>query len=135
MSKWLEAAKVIRGVMDQAGELLDDAQASTVPALFPTLRQSGSLIPAGTRINHNGTIKRAVVDLWDTAENAPDMAPTLWENIDYREGYRIIPDTITAGTAFIMDEFGWWEDALYKSLLDANVWTPAANPTGWEKVE
>ena len=52
----------------------------------------------------------------------------------YRDGIRIIPETITAGTAFAKDELGWWGDTLYKSLLDANVWTPEQNASGWEKV-
>lgn len=92
-------------------------------------------IEAGTRINHNGSIKRAAVDLWDTEANNPDNAPTLWEDILYRDGYRIIPDVITAGTAFALDELGWWGDKLYKSLLSANVYTPEQYPNGWELQE
>ena len=77
----------------------------------------------------------AAVDLWDTKENNPDNAPTLWEDIAYKEGYRIIPETITAGTAFMKDERGWWKDTLYKSTLDNNVWTPEQYPSGWEEVK
>lgn len=61
---------------------------------------------AGTRINWGGVIKQAAVDLWDTDTNTPDNAPTLWEDIAYRQGYRIIPATITAGTAFAQGECG-----------------------------
>ena len=111
-----------------------DAQASLAVGVYPKLKANGGLIKTGTRINHNGTIKRAAVDLYDTAENSPDNAPSLWEDIEYKEGYRLIPDTITVGTAFAKDECGWWKDKLYKSLLDANVWTPEANPSGWEEV-
>ena len=89
---------------------------------------------AGTRINWYGKVKRAAVDLWDRTENNPDNAPTLWEDLAYRDGIRIIPETITAGLAFAKDELGWWGDTLYKSLLDANVWTPEQNASGWEKV-
>ena len=89
---------------------------------------------AGTRINWYGKVKRAAVDLWDRTENNPDNAPTLWEDLAYRDGIRIIPETITAGLALAKDELGWWGDTLYKSLLDANVWTPEQNASGWEKV-
>ena len=123
----------LRSVIEQAAVSLEDSVASTAATLFPRLKGEGALVPAGTRINHNGVIKRAAVDLWDTEENNPDNAPTLWEDLGYRDGYRIIPDTLTAGTAFAKDELGWWGDVLYKSLLDANVWTPDAYPTGWEK--
>ena len=125
----------LRAIIETAAASLDDKTASTAPTLFPRLKQDGSLIAAGTRINHNGSIKRAAVDLWDTVDNSPDNAPTLWEDILYRDGYRIIPDVITAGTAFALDELGWWGDKLYKSLLSANVYTPEQYPNGWELQE
>ena len=111
---------------------LEQKEISLHPDLFPRLNGDGNLVKVGTHINWHGIIKRAAVDLWDTENNTPDNAPALWEDIDYREGYRIIPKTITAGTAFAQDECGWWEDILYKSLIDSNVWTPAAYPAGWE---
>lgn len=134
MAITLERARQLRAMIEAAAGNLTDADASTAAELFPRLKQDGSLVSAGTRINWNGKVKRAAVDLWDTAENTPDAAPTLWEDIGYRDGIRIIPGTITAGLAFAKDELGWWGDTLYKSLLDANVWTPEQNASGWEKV-
>ena len=122
----------LRSIVEQAAESLDDQTVSTAPALLRQLRQDGKLVSAGTRINWGGTVKRAAVDLWDTAENTPDAAPTLWEDIDYRVGYRVIPSVITAGAAFAMDELGWWDGKVYKSLLAANVYTPEQYPAGWE---
>lgn len=40
--------------------------------------------------------------------------------------------TITAGTAFALDECGWWGDTLYRSTISANVWTPEQYPAGWK---
>ena len=134
MSEYITKARKLRPYIVQASASLDDASASNAAELFPALKQDGSLIKAGTRINWHGTIKRAANDLWDAAENTPDAAPALWEDIAYREGYRIIPATITAGTAFAKDECGWWGDVLYRSLIDANVYTPEAYPAGWEVV-
>lgn len=131
----LEQARKYRAIIEKAMALTDDKIASEAPALFPALEESGALVPHGTRINWNGTLKRAAVDLWDTAENNPDNAPALWENIEYREGYRIIPEVITVGTAFALGEYGWWEGKLYKSLIDVNVYTPATYPAGWEEIK
>ena len=118
--------------MDNAGSVLTDAQASQATAIYPQMRYDNALIKAGTRVNWNGVLKRAAVDLWDAERNNPDNAPTLWEDINYRDGYRAIPETITAGTAFAKDEIGWWGDVLYRSLIAANVWTPEQYPAGWE---
>ena len=113
----------------------DDKIASYMPAMSPKLKQDGGLVKAGTRINWNGTVMKAAVDLWDRAENDPDHAPTLWAKIDYRDGYRIIPETITVTTAFSEGEYGWWGDVLYRSKVNSNVYTPAQYAANWEVVE
>ncbi len=135
MRNILEEARANRKAIVAAVPSLDDQTASTAATLFPKLNENGELVKAGTRINWGGKLKRAAVDLWDRAENNPENAPTLWEDIPYREGIRIIPDTITSGLAFAKNELGWRGDILYKSTIDANVWTPEAYPSGWEIVE
>lgn len=128
-----EALK-IRSVVEMAVTSLDDKTASEAPSLLARLKQDGSLLKAGTRINWNGTVKKAADNLWDTKENNPGNAPTLWDDILYRDGYRIIPDTITATTAFQKGEYGWWKDTLLESLIDANVYTPDQYSAGWKVV-
>ena len=130
----LEDARKLRKIIVQASESLDDATASSAPELFYCLKYDGALVKAGTRINWNGVIKRAAVDIWDAEANNPNNAPSLWEDINYKQGYRIIPKTITAGTAFSNGEMGWWGDTLYKSVIDSNVWTPDQNASGWVTV-
>lgn len=126
-------AEKLRELIEQISVNLTDKEASEGAELFPKLKEDGSLVKTGTRINWNGSIKRSATDLWDTLENNPDNAPSLWEDIEYREGYRNIPTTITSGTAFAKDECGWWNEELYKSLIDTNVYTPEQYPAGWEK--
>lgn len=135
MNNILENARAQREAILLATPSLDDKVASTAVDLFPKLKEDGTLVKAGTRINWNGVLKRAAVDLWDRSENNPDNAPALWEDIEYRNGIRIIPAEITTGTAFSLGEYGWWGDALYKSTLDYNIWTPEAYGAGWELVE
>lgn len=124
----------LRAIVEQAAASLEDKTASTAGMLFPKLKQDGALVKAGTRINWNGTLKRAAVNLWDTPENNPDNAPTLWADIQYRNGYRIIPEIITVTTAFAEGEYGWWGDVLYKSKVNSNVYTPDQYAPNWEAV-
>lgn len=114
---------------------IDDAVASTVIPLFPAMKYTGNLIKAGTRINWNGVLKRAAVDLWDRADCDPDNASDMWEDILYRDGYRIIPDVITVGLAFSKGEKGWWGDVLKESTVDNNVYTPEQYAQNWKDVE
>ena len=127
-----EAQKLITDIV-KLREAATDTQASLAVSVYHTLKQDGSLIKSGTRINYNGTIIRAAVDLYDTETNSPENAPTLWEALNYKEGYRIIPEVITVGTAFSKGELGWWNDELYKSLVDSNVYTPDQYAPNWSK--
>ena len=77
----LSDARKLRAAMVTAVPALDDATASTAPDMFPRLKGDGSLIRAGTRINWNGTVKKAASDLWDTEANNPDNAPNLWADL------------------------------------------------------
>ena len=124
----------IRALAMGAASNLDDVNASNVPELFPRLKGDGSLIKAGTRIHWNEKLKRAAVDLWDTSENNPDNAPNLWEDIQYVNGYREIPEVFTSGLAFSKGEIGSWKGALYESQYDANVWNPEQFSAGWKKL-
>lgn len=130
-----QEAQTIRGFIETAAEGLDDATASQAPTLFPPLKEDGSLVAVGTRINWGGVVMRAAVDLWDTADNNPDNAPSLWEDLPYIDGIRIIPDVITVGLAFSKGERGWWYGELYESTADNNVYTPEQYPDNWKLVE
>lgn len=125
-------AIAMRAAMEQAAVSLDDKAASTAAEMFPALKNDGSLVRAGTRVNWRGVVKRAAMDLWDTVDNDPDHAKALWEDLLYRDGIRIIPEVITAGTAFKKGEPGWWFGKIYVSKIPDNVWTPTAYPDGWE---
>ena len=130
----IKNARKLRPIMEQAVNSLDDKTASMAVTLFGTMQYNGALIPHGTRINWHGKLKRAAVDVWDTEANNPDNASTLWEDIDYKDGFRIIPEIITATLAFSEGECGWWGDQLYHSTINGNVYTPEQYPTGWEAV-
>lgn len=125
-------AERTREIILQAASGLPDQIASEAPTLYNSMKYDGSLIPAGTRINWNGELKRAASDLWDTETNNPDNAPALWESLMYRKGIRIIPEVITPGLAFAKGEKGWWGETLYRSLVDNNVYTPEQYPANWE---
>ena len=133
----IKYAKKLRPIIEQAAHGLDDKTASTAPEMFGKLKQSGALVKAGTRINWNGVVKKANVDLWDTAENSPDNAPDLWSDLAFHDGYRIIPTVFTAELAFSEGETGWWEQdgCYYTANANGTVWTPSEYPSAWTKKE
>lgn len=128
-------ARKLRPLIEEGSASLDDQTASEGVELFPQMKYDGALIKGGTRINWNGTIKRAAVDLWDTEINNPENAPSLWEGIAYINGVRVIPETITATLAFKLDELGWWDGKVYRSKRDGNTFNPSVTPEWWELTE
>lgn len=131
-----EEAIAFRRQIEAAAIHLDDKAASESPDFYEHMKYDGKAISAGSRINFEGVLYKAAVTLWDTEENNPHFAPSLWEKINYHNGVRVIPEVITVTTAFAKDELGYWETdgKTYKSLINANVYTPAAYPQGWEEV-
>ena len=125
---------IVKTKINETIEGISDEAALLAPEIFPIMKNNNELIKAGTRINWKSTVKRAAVDLYDKVDNNPDNAPTLWEDLIYKEDYRVIPEDITTGTAFAKGERGWWQESLYESLIDNNVWTPDAYPDGWTKI-
>lgn len=111
-----------------------DAQASMAAAIYCGMRYDGKKITAGTRINWKGAVKKAAVDLWDLDQNNPDNAPTVWADLEYRDGIRIIPEVIDATRQFANGELGWWGDTLMRSKVGNNVYTPEQYPDNWETV-
>lgn len=132
---YLERARELRKIIEQAITSVDDETALNAVELSPTLSFGGALVASGTRINWNGKLYRAAVDLWDYESNSPDNAPTIWEEVVISSGYREIPEVITVGLAFSKGECGWWQGTLYESLIDNNVWTPTVYPAGWKVKE
>ena len=124
----------VKTKISEAVEEVSDEAALLAPEIFPAMKNNNELIKAGTRINWQGEVKRAAIDLYDKVDNNPDNSPTLWEDLIYKEDYRVIPEDITTGTAFAKGERGWWKESLYESLIDNNVWTPDSYPSGWTQI-
>ena len=125
----------MRPLIEKAAASLVDSDASMSAELFPQLKYDGSLIEAHTRINWKGKVMKSAAALWDREENDPDHAPTLWSELAYRDGIRVIPETIDVTKQFSEGELGWWGDVLYRSKVNGNVYTPAQYAANWEVVE
>lgn len=115
---------------------ISDAVASQHPKLAPEMNYTGKSIPANTRIQWKGEVVKAKVTLWDRIDQDPDHAPTLWDKLRFHNGYRIIPETITAELQFAENEIGYWpvDEKFYRAKRDGVVYTPLQYAADWEEV-
>lgn len=127
-----------REFIENCAMTASDQEVSKFPQYTQEMAFSGKLIKAGTRINWNGVIKKAAVDVWDTQENSPDNVPTLWADVDYVDGVRKIPST-ASGIFDVSAQFAEGEEGysaidglVYISQVNGNVYTPQLVPGNWK---
>lgn len=130
----IEKARQIRRLIEQAAQLLDDEQAVTGIELFPTWA-SGTSYSHGDRIRHDGTLWRCLQR--HTAQDgwAPGAAPSLWAKVLIPDP-DVIPDWEQPDSTnpYMRGDRVRFEGRIYESLIDGNVWSPAAYPAGWREV-
>ena len=136
MNKWLEAAKPVRAVMDQAGAMLTDEQAATVPTLYRPW-ETGIDYAVGERRTYSGILYRCLQahtaqETWNPADAPslwtkvlipdPDVIPE-WEQPESTNGYKTGDKVTHNGKTWM-------------SMVDNNVWEPGATGTEalWSEV-
>ena len=127
-------AEAKHNAMVNAGAMLTDAQALEVIDLYDEWAVNKQVY-AGNRIQFEGKLYKVLQDHTTQADWTPDVTPALYVEVGY--GYREIKDGMLSTEAFAKGEIGWYQkkDNLWKSKLDANVYTPVTYPDGWEKYE
>ena len=132
MNKWLEAAKPVRAVMDQAGAMLTDEQAATVPTLYRAW-ETGVDYAVGERRLYDGILYKCLQPHTSQETWNPEDAPSLWAKV-------LIPDPdvipeweqpdstnpYMAGDKVTHNGKTWISD------VDNNVWEPGVY--GWSEV-
>lgn len=118
---------------------LTDEQALEMPLLFPKW-QSGKEYVVGDRVLYLGTLYKVIQAHTSQYGWEPDITPSLFaknlivkdddgEQVDIPEWEQ--PDSTNP---YMKGDKVRFEGKVYQSLIDNNVWSPAAYPQGWEEV-
>lgn len=118
-----------------AGAMLTDEQAVEVIDLYDEWAVNKQVYE-GNRIQFEGKLYKVLQDHTTQADWTPDVTPALYVEVAPAGQYREIKDGMLSTEAFALDEIGWYKtkDNLWKSTIDANVYTPDSYPDGWQKV-
>lgn len=141
----LEQAKAIRAAMGKVTATLTDEQALKVKELYPLWDGKGVQVYDGTDGEHpqtkvrgrtSGLLYKCNIGHTTQAGWPPETTPNLWVEVAEIGEYREIKDNMLPTEAFALGEIGWYKskDNLWKSLIDANTYTPETYPAGWEQV-
>lgn len=130
----IELAKKLRPIIEQSMQSVSDETALEAVSLFPQWKE-GETYTTGQRVRYDGVLYSVLQDHTSQAGWTPTTASGLfakvlipdadvipeWEQPDSTNGYSVGDKVL-------------FEGVVYVSLIDNNVWSPAAYPDGWEAV-
>lgn len=117
-------------------ETLSDEQALKVPLIFDEF-EIGKGYEVGKRILYQDVLYKVITSHTSQETWTPDVSPSLFapiinETIDGSIPEWKQPDSTNA---YMTGDRVIFEDKEYESLVDNNVWSPSANPSGWQLIE
>ena len=131
MMKYTEGARAGRRYIEKAAASLTDEDALQAVELFPQ-RVTGHAYIVGERLQYNGVLYRVVQAHTSQADWTPDITPALFVVVSLDEWPEFVQPT-GAHDAYNKGDKVTFEGKHYISLIDGNVYSPAAYPAGWQE--
>ena len=94
--------------------------------------EAGIAVATGERYQYNGKLYKVIQAHTTQAEWTPDITPALWTRVSLDEWPEWVQPT-GAQDAYNTGGKVSYEGKHYISLVDGNIWSPAAYPAGWEE--
>lgn len=130
--------------MDFASQVqtLSDEMALEVPSVFP-LWQAGVAYEVSFKVRHNDILYKVLQAHTSQADWTPDVAVSLFAKVlaepvvDPETGEVDIPkwEQPDSANPYMTGDKVNYDDVIYESTVDNNVWSPAEYPAGWKVVE
>jgi len=123
-----------------AATLTDESAMMEIASVFPAYEtglaySAGELFSYGTNAVGDPQLYQVLQEHTSAAEWTPDTAASLYKAVGVTaDGIPEWVQPLGASDAYNTGDAVSFEGSTYKSLIDANVWSPAAYPAGWEVV-
>ena len=117
-------------------ETLSDAQALQVPMLFDEFDGNGVAYEVGKRVLYNGVLYKVIQAHTSQEGWTPIDAPSLFAKVINETITGEIPDweQPDSTNAYMKGNKVKFNGKIYESVIDNNVWSPTAYPSGWKEV-
>ena len=136
----LQAAEQFRKAMQIFAQTLTDEQATEITTVYPVYEvgraySADELFTYGINDVGDPQLYRVVQAHTSQEDWKPESTPALYTAIGLsEEGYPVWSQPTGAQDAYNTGDIVDYNGTLYKSLIDGNVWSPEAYPSGWEEV-
>ena len=128
---YTERARSLRPYIEKASVSLADEDALQAVELFPQW-VVGRAYVVDERLQYKNVLYRVVQAHTSQADWTPDITPALFVVVSLDEWPEFVQPT-GAHDAYKKGDKVTFEDKHYISLIDANVYSPAAYPAGWQE--
>lgn len=124
-------------IISEVSEILTDEQAADVPQVFPEWA-TDTAYKVDDRRRYGSKLYKCLQAHTSQADWTPDVAVSLWVEIAKPGEIPVWRQPTGAQDAYNTGDKVHYPDAdgpIYESLIDANVFSPADYPAGWQLVE
>ena len=131
-----ERALQLRAMIEKASVSLPDKDALEAIELFPAWAVE-RLCKVGERLRYGDKLYRCEQEHTSQSGWEPDKTPALWTEVAKPGEIPVWRQPTGAQDAYNKGDRVHYPDAdgpVYESLMDANVYSPEAYPTGWRLV-
>jgi len=123
-----------------AATLTDESTMMEIASVFPAYAEgqayaAGAVFSYGTNTVGDPQLYQVLQEHTSAAEWAPDSATSLYKAVGVTaDGIPEWVQPLGASDAYNTGDVVSFEGKNYRSLIDANIWSPTAYPAGWEAV-
>ena len=130
----VELAQKLRPLIEKAALSLDDADSLEAKELFPQWNNN-TQYTIGDKVRYEGILYKCLQAHTSQALCIPTMAVSLWAKVLIPDP-EVIPDWEQPDSTnpYMKGDKVRFEEHIYESLIDNNVWSPSAYPAGWDLV-
>lgn len=130
----IELAQKLRPYIEKAATSLSDEDALEATNLFPNWHPNQPY-KKDERVRDEGILYKCLQPHTSQDTWAPSVAPSLWAKVLIPD-----PDVIPeweqpdSTNPYMIGDRVMFNGLVYESVIDNNIWSPAAYPAGWKQV-
>lgn len=130
----LDLARKLRVYIEKAAISLSDEDAIEAVNLFPNWNDNEAY-EVGQRVQYNGTLYKCLQAHTSQSAWTPTDAPSLWAKVLIPDE-NVIPEweQPDSTNSYMIGDKVMFEGQVYESVINNNIWSPAAYPAGWKLV-